>query len=68
MNANTRPRGFDPEIRQELMRSFETLEQMRVLPERNLRAIYSSKPLTPPSVRPKPRPTVRQLNGRFANI
>jgi hypothetical protein len=66
MIKETRRKRFDPVLRGQLMESFKRLEQLKVLPERDLRTIYSSQRIGA-TFRPVPNPTVRQLNARFSN-
>ena len=66
MSAEKLARGFDPILRERLFKSFEKLEQLQILSERDLRTIYSSQSLAT-QVQPQPRPDVRQLNARFSN-
>jgi len=64
-NLKAPKKGFDADTRKRLMESFEKLEQEGLLPERDLRAIYSSKTSSIPD---RPALTVQQINERFARM
>ena len=64
-HANTPGEGFDPQLWQKLMESFDKLEQEGLLPERNRRAVYGST-ATQGVHAGRPRLTLQQINEQFA--